>query len=229
MILLYTNALLVLINNNPNTCAFNRLTAARGVRALGASFSWVFVWGYLPRDDNINEVCSCNGRLSTGAKLLFNAWFCWGLVLGPYARAIRISWMRLASWQRHSSIGWLHGSSVRLLLLLLRETCSSPSWNRGGHIVVPFVFALLHLAHVHLWSRGCSIHQSSQSISCSAVARATLGCCCRCCWWPNVERKRLYEKEWDITRSIGSAKGCGLYHLYDRSGIQTELGIPDTQ
>lgn len=173
----------------------NTLTAARGVGALRASLSWVFVRGYLPCDDDINEVGSCDSRLSTSPKLLFNTrlWGWRALVLNPHVWALSVSLMRLTPWQRHSAIWWLHRSSLCLLLLLLfRQGGRSPASSRWRHVVIPVVFALLHLGHIHLWSRGCSVHQRGESISCSTVL-CTCTLCCYCCrMWP--DRKGLTDK-----------------------------------
>lgn len=167
-------------------CVSKTLTAAWGVRALRASLSWVFVWGYLPRNDDINEVSGCDGRLAPSPELLFDSrlWGLRALLLNPDSRRLRISWVRLTPWQGHSTIWWLHGSPVYLLLLLFREACSSPS----RHVVIPIMFAVFHLGHVHCRGRCRSIHQSSQSISCSTVARTTLGCCCGRCWMGPEEK-----------------------------------------
>ena len=192
----------------PRPCVSNTLTAARGVRALRSSLSWVFVRRYLPCDDDINEASGCDSRLSSGPKLLFDAglWCLRSFILSSNAMALSISWMGLTSRQRHSTIWGLHGSSFCLLLLLLG---CSPSGSRWCHFIIPIVFVLLHLGHIHLWSRGCSVHQCSQSISGSTVARVTLCCCCCCCWMrPDEERKKLRHQKYFLEDWLVS---CEMY------------------
>lgn len=183
----------------------NTLTAARGVRALRASLSWVFVRGYLPCDDDINEVSGCDSRLSTSPKLLFDTglWGLRALILNPNAGALNVSWMGLTSWQRHSTIWRLHGSSLCLLLLLFGYAGCSASCSRRRHVIVPFMFTLFHFGHIHLWSSGCSIHQCSKSISCCAVAWATL-CCWRCCCWMGPGRRRRWGQKYFLLKVSSS-------------------------
>ena len=75
-----------------------KLTAAGGVRTLGAPLAGVLVRGDLPRDDDIDEVGGRDGGLAVGAQLLLDAGL-GALVLGPVLS--------------------LHGVPLRLLLLVL--------------------------------------------------------------------------------------------------------------
>lgn len=156
----------------------NTLTAARRVRALRASLPGVFVWSNLPCYDDIDEVGCCDGCFATRPKLLLDARLrgLRGLILDP--GAFRVSGVGLTSGQSHCTIGWLHGSPFCFLLLVF--------WESGGsadrHIIFAFMFILLHLGYIYLCGRGCCIHQSSKSISCSTEARATLGRSSSCCW-----------------------------------------------
>lgn len=158
------------------------LTAARRVRALRASLSWVFVWSYLPCDDDVNEASSCDSRLSMSPELLLDTGLCLrSLFLNSNTRALRVSRMGFTTRQRHTTIRRVQRPPF-WLLLLFREAWCSPGSRWGIYVVITFMFAFFHLSYIHLWSRGCSIHQSSQRISCSAVAGTTLwcwSCCCR--------------------------------------------------
>lgn len=58
---------------NSNLFLSKTLTAARRVGALRTSFPGVFFWSYLARDDDIDEVSGCDGRLSVSPKLFHDA------------------------------------------------------------------------------------------------------------------------------------------------------------